>query len=60
MKEKKWTKAKFMKNYGMIIGRGANQIQTGRASILPKHPATTKLLTNLFSSEEAKHTDYLF
>ncbi|MBU4317393.1 MAG: 4Fe-4S dicluster domain-containing protein [Proteobacteria bacterium] len=36
-----------------IIGRGANQIQTGRASILPKHPATTKLLTNLFAENEA-------
>ena len=37
----------------MIIGRGANEIQTGRASILPKHPATTKLLTTLFSEKEA-------
>ncbi|MCP4749250.1 MAG: 4Fe-4S dicluster domain-containing protein, partial [Proteobacteria bacterium] len=33
---------------------GRNAIETGQASILPKHEITTKLLTNLFTEEEAR------
>jgi len=53
LKGEKMDQSQIYEKLRLIIGRGANEIQTGRASILPKHPATTRLLTNLFSSEEA-------
>ena len=38
----------------ILLGKGRNEIETGRASILPKHPVTDKLLTNLYSEQEAR------
>ncbi|MCP4754366.1 MAG: hypothetical protein GY866_26070, partial [Proteobacteria bacterium] len=38
----------------IVLGTGRNAIETGQASILPKHEITTKLLTNLFTEEEAR------
>ena len=38
----------------MIIGRGLNEIRTGRAAILPRHKATFKLLSNMFDPQEAE------
>ena len=38
----------------IIMGKGRNEIETRRASILPKHEVTEKLLTNLFSEKEAQ------
>ena len=47
-------KAEMYDKIRFIIGRGRNEIETGRASVLPKHPVTEKLLTNLFSEKEAE------
>ena len=38
----------------VVIGRGRNELQTGRASRLFRHEATTKLLTNMFTEREAE------
>ena len=38
----------------VVIGRGRNEIQTGRASRLFRHDATTRLLTNMFTEREAE------
>lgn len=47
-------KAELYDKLRIIIGIGRNEIETGRASVLPKHPVTEKLLTNLFSEKEAQ------
>ena len=46
-------KAEIYDRLRFIIGKGRNEIETGRASVLPKHPVTDKLLTNLFNEKEA-------
>ena len=38
----------------VVIGRGRNELQTGRASRLFRHEATTKLLTNMFTERKAE------
>ena len=38
----------------VVIGRGRNELQTGRASRLFRHEATTRLLTNMFTEREAE------
>ena len=38
----------------VVIGRGRNELQTGRASRLFRHEATTRLLTNMFAEREAE------
>jgi len=38
----------------VVIGRGRNELQTGRASRLFRCEATTKLLTNMFTEREAE------
>lgn len=47
-------KAALYDKLRIIIGIGRNEIETGRASVLPKHPVTEKLLTNLFTEQEAR------
>ncbi len=38
----------------VVIGRGRNELQTGRASRLFRHEATTRLLGNMFTEGEAE------
>jgi ferredoxin len=47
-------KAELYDKIRFIIGRGRNEIETGRASVLPKHPVTEILLMNLFTEKEAE------
>ena len=47
-------KAELYDKLRIVIGIGQNAIQTGRASVLPKHPVTEKLLSNLFNEKEAE------
>lgn len=47
-------KTELYEKVRVILGTGPNEIATGNAFALPRHPATFKMLNNLFSEKEAR------